>query len=85
MSLTPERMAELQAEAQTLIAELKRRYADRGIAGVPNIEFVSRWQGVRAEEAEGAPSIRTAVRSCSSRKACRPTESRAGRVTRMSS
>jgi len=36
MALTPEENAALDAEGQALIAELKRRYTDRGIAGVPN-------------------------------------------------
>ena len=57
MPLTPEKTAELEAEARALIAELKRRFADRGIAGVSNSEFAKRWRGVPAEEPDGPSEL----------------------------
>jgi hypothetical protein len=60
--LTPERRAALEAEAELLIAELKRRYADRGIAGVSTREFTKRWRGVRVEEPDGPPELDDAER-----------------------
>jgi hypothetical protein len=40
-------MAELEAEADALIARLKCRWSDRGIAGVSDAEFKLGWDGVR--------------------------------------
>ena len=53
MALTPEQKAAIEAELKALINELKRRLGDRGISGVPNLEFISRWRGVRMEEPVG--------------------------------
>jgi hypothetical protein len=57
VALTPEQKAALHAEVKALINELKRRLGDRGISGVPNAEFISRWRGVRMEEPDGPPEL----------------------------
>jgi hypothetical protein len=53
VALTPEQKAAIEAELKALINELKRRLGDRGISGVPNLEFINRWRGVRMEEPVG--------------------------------
>lgn len=45
--MTAARRAELEAENRVLIAELKRRMSDKGIAGVSHQEFLTGWDGVQ--------------------------------------
>lgn len=41
--------ARLEAEADELIAALRRRLEDRGSFGVPHAEFTRGWDGVRLQ------------------------------------
>jgi hypothetical protein len=70
VALTPEQKAALHAERKALINELKRRLGDRGIIGVPNLEFVSRWRGAPLEEPAGPPEL-TAEEVLSNKEATR--------------
>ena len=45
--LTAAERAELEAENRVLIAKLKQRLSDRGIAGVPHHTFLIGWDGVQ--------------------------------------